>query len=179
MPHNNTMITVFVRDCNISQSFYDSVLYGLQIHQLGCPVCRHSACLSVHGYYFRTIAVSPEPFRLRVLRVRCAFCRATHAILLSSMVPYSRIPFSDQLAVIYSCQQHEDRSRICDLNPAVDENNVKSIIRSFRRHWEQKLLSLRISLAPVRTLVFRCFSDYSMQFMQIRRIPNVLFLSTT
>ena len=49
------MITIFVRDCNqISQSFYDSVINNLPLHQLTCS-CSHSACLSVHGYYKRTV----------------------------------------------------------------------------------------------------------------------------
>jgi len=35
------MITIFVPDCNqISQSFYDSVIFDLQLHQLTCS-CSH------------------------------------------------------------------------------------------------------------------------------------------
>lgn len=96
MSIHNTMITIFVRDCNqISQSFYDSVIYDLQLHQLTCS-CSHSACLSVHGYYKRTVKLSSGAIRLRVCRVKCSECGATHALLLSSMVPYSQIPLSDQ-----------------------------------------------------------------------------------
>lgn len=90
MSIHNTMITIFVRDCNqISQSFYDSVIYDLQLHQLTCS-CSHSACLSVHGYYKRTVKLSSGAIRLRVCRVKCSECGATHALLLSSMVPYSQ-----------------------------------------------------------------------------------------
>ena len=45
MSIHKTMITIFVKDCNqISQSFYDSVVFDLPFHQLTCS-CSHSACL--------------------------------------------------------------------------------------------------------------------------------------
>ena len=172
------MITVFVRDCNISQRFYDSILSTLQLHQLTCPSCGHSACMSVHGYYYRTVR-NASLLRIRIMRIRCSECGRTHAILLSSMVPYSQITLSDQVSIISSYRSHSDRSSVCDLNPAIDENNVKYVIRSFRKHWEQKLLSLRILLSPVDALVRRCFSDYSAQFMQIRIQINCLFRCST
>ncbi|MFQ6823289.1 MAG: DUF6431 domain-containing protein [Agathobacter sp.] len=36
----------------------------------------------------------------RICRVRCESCRKTHALLLSSMVPYSQISLKDQISVI-------------------------------------------------------------------------------
>ena len=130
MSIHNTMITIFVRDCNqISQSFYDSVIYDLQLHQLTCT-CSHSACLSVHGYYKRTVKLSSGAIRLRVCRVKCSECGATHALLLSSMVPHSQIPLSDQQRI---CKDYEDGPRvstICESNSPIDENNVKSIPRA-------------------------------------------------
>ena len=48
MSVHNTMITIFAGNCNqISQSFYDSVIFDLPLHQLTCS-CGHSACLSIH-----------------------------------------------------------------------------------------------------------------------------------
>lgn len=90
---HNTMITIFVPDCNqISQSFYDSVIFDLQLHQLTCS-CSHSACLSVHGYYWRSVKLPSGTLRLRVCRVKCSECGTTHALLLSSIVPFSRYLF--------------------------------------------------------------------------------------
>ena len=49
------MITVSVDFCNpISQKIYDNVINSLQFHRLSCP-CGHSGCLTVHGYYDRTL----------------------------------------------------------------------------------------------------------------------------
>ena len=176
---HNTMITLFVRDCNqISQSFYDSVLNDVQLHQLTCS-CGHSACLSVHGYYKRSVKWEDGAVRLRICRVRCCECRATHALLLSSIIPYSQIPLAYQQRI---CRDYEVGNNICDIceeHPSIDENNVKSVLRNYRRHWREKLRSLRIGLLPLATLVFSCFSHYSAQFMQIHRRSNTLFSYTT
>ena len=143
------MITIFVRDCNqISQSFYDSVIFDLQLHQLTCS-CSHSACLSVHGYYRRTVTLSSGAIRLRVCRVKCSECGATHALLLSSMVPYSQIPLSDQQRICKDYEEDRDLCMVCEGNPSIDENNVKSILRNYRLCWREKLRSLKIPLFPL------------------------------
>ena len=169
------MITIFVRDCNqISQSFYDSVIYNLPFHQLACP-CGHAACLSIHGYYRRTVKLPSGPLRLRVCRVKCSECRTTHAILLSSIVPYSQIPLSDQQRICNDYEEGQHVSSVCAGNPSIDENNVKSVLRNYRRCWREKLRSLRTPLSPINALIRSCFSDYSSQFMQIHRRINKLF----
>lgn len=179
MSIHNTMITIFVRDCNqISQSFYDSVINKVQFHQLTCS-CSHSACLSVHGYYMRTVKLSSGAIRLRVCRVKCSECGATHALLLSSMVPYSQIPISDQQRICKDYEEGRNVSMVCESNPSVDENNVKSILRNYRRRWREKLRSLRIRLFPLNDLILSCFSNYSSQFLQIHQRVNKLFSYTT
>ena len=145
-----TMITIFVRDCNqISQSFYDSVIYNLPFHQLACS-CGHAACLSIHGYYRRTVKLPSGPLRLRVCRVKCSeFCN--------------------------DYEEGRCVSSTCADNPSIDENNVKSVLRNYTRCWREKLRSLRIPLSPINALIRSCFSDYSSQFMQIHRRVNKLF----
>ena len=176
---HKTMITIFVRDCNqISQSFYDSVIFDLQLHQLTCS-CSHSACLSIHGYYMRTVKLSSGAIRFRVCRVKCSECGATHALLLSSMVPYSQIPISDQQRICRDYEEGRNVSMVCESNPSVDENNVKSILRNYRRRWREKLRSLRIRLFPLDDLILSCFLHYSSQFMQIHQRVNKLFSYTT
>ena len=173
------MITIFVRDCNqISQSFYDSVITNVQFHQLICS-CSHSACLSVHGYCRRNVKLPSRTVRLRVCRVKCSECGTTHALLLSSMVPYSQIPLADQQRICIAYEECRSTGIVCDRNPSIDENNVKSVLRNYRLHWREKLRSLRIRLFPVNDLIRSCFSDYSSQFMQIHRRANILFPRTT
>ena len=173
------MITIFLENCNrISQSFYDSVIFDLPFHQLTCS-CSHSACLSIHGYYRRNVKLPSGTIRLRVCRVKCSECGTTHALLLSSMVPYSQISFSDQQMICYYYEKGQDASEICERNPSIDENNVKAVLRNYRRHWREKLCALKIHLFPPDDLIQSCFSNYSSQFMQIHRRINKLFSFTT
>ena len=174
------MITVLVEEYNIfTQNFYESVIFSLQFQQLQCPSCKHSACLTIHGYYKRAVAVPEGLTFLKICRVKCSECGKTHAILISSLVPYSRITTADQHRVICACEEGTDRNAICNDNPSIDENCVKSISLRFRRFWLQRLLAESIPLSPLRELIRRCFSDYSLQFMQVHRTANLLFSNTT
>ena len=175
----NAMITILVQDCNlISQSFYDSVINRIQFHQLTCT-CGHSACMSIHAYYCRNIKLPDGTLRLRICRVRCSECGKTHALLLSSIVPYSQIRACDQQQICIAFEQQLSTASVCDLNPEIDENNVKSVLRNYRRHWREMLISLRISLSPLIELIGSCFANCSAQFMQIHRGHNRLFSCTT
>ena len=175
----NAMITILVQDCkHISQSFYDSVINRIQFHQITCT-CGHSACLTIHGYYQRSVKLPDATIRLRICRVRCSECGKTHALLLSSIIPYSQIRTFDQQQICIAYEQHSSPDSVCESNPEIDENNVKSVIRNYRQRWREMLKSLRISLSPLLMLVSSCFANYSMQFMQIHRGPNLLFSPTT
>ena len=173
------MILISVKDYNqFSQDYYDSIVNSLQFHRLTCT-CGHSACLSIHAYYTRSVFLPDGVHSLRICRVRCSECGRTHAILLSSLVPYDRISLSDQHVVICAYEDGTDPNAVCEQNPSIDENNVKSIIRRYKRFWLQRLLSEAICLSEIPSLIRSCFSFYSMQFMQIRRTAARLFVLTT
>lgn len=173
------MITVLVPECNqISQDYYDFIVNSLQFHMLKCS-CGRSACLTVHAYYDRKVRCSHGIVILHVMRVKCSECGRTHAILLSSIVPYSQISLKDQCLIIDAFENSNDRNAVCQENPNVDENDVKHIIRQYVKHWLQRLLAESISLTPFRKLVTSCFSHYSAQFMQIRRTINIIGPSPT
>lgn len=154
------------------------MLYSLQFHQLKCT-CGHSACLSVHGYYYRTVRTSKGSFRLRICRLICSECGKTHAILPASIVPYDQIDLDDQRIIVVAYEAGTNRNRVCTPEGAIDENDVKAVIRRYRRRWRQMLLSESIRLSERIRLVCECFAHYSMQFMQIRQTPNTLFEATT
>lgn len=173
------MITILVKNCNqISQEFYDSIVNALQIHQFTCT-CGHSACLSIHGYYTRSIKGQDKILKLRIRRVRCSECGCTHAILLSSLVPYSQISLPDQQRICLDYEKNSDVYSICSDKITIDENNVKHVLRNYRRKWREMIRTLKISLSSITNLVLTCFSFYSQQVMQIRRVNNVLFPFTT
>jgi len=169
------MITIFVDSCNpISQKKYDDIIFNLQLHQLSCPCCGKAARLAFYGSYVRSVKQDGELAGLRIRRVICSECGSTHALLLSDIVPYSRTLLEDQADIISGRP-----AAVMERNPLVDENCVRSILRQFRKHWEQAILSAAIPLYPPRSLVGGCFSFISRQFMQIKRTPNILFSSPT
>ena len=173
------MILISVSDYNqFSQDYYDSVINSLQFHRLTCS-CGHSACLSIHAYYTRGVFLPNGVYQLRICRVRCSECGRTHALLLSSLVPYDRISLSDQHTVVCAYEEGTDRNAVCEQNPSIDENNVKFIIARYTGFWVQRLLAESIRLAGIPTLIRSCLSFYSMQFMQIRRTAAALFPLTT
>lgn len=173
------MITVSVKEYNkISQDYYDSIINSLQFHQLTCS-CGHQACLTIHGYYERGVYLPDGILMLRVCRVRCSECGHTHTLLLSSLVPYSRIRTSDQHAIVIAYESASGIGSVCDENPSIDEKTAKSVARRYLRFWKQRLLSERVPLPDLESLIRDCFSFYSMQFMQIRRTSNQLFSSPT
>lgn len=177
--NNNAMITIFCSQFKgVSQEIYDSVIKALQLHRMTCS-CGHKACLSVHGYYGRGIKNENGTIIITICRVRCSVCGHTHAILLSSMVPYSQIQASHQWRICADYESKHDVCSICDDVLAIDENNVKYVLRNYRKHWREMLRSIRLTPSSFTELVLSCFSNYSMQFMQIRRTTNRLFHFTT
>lgn len=174
------MITLFVGENNpLTPNFYNKIINNLQFHQLTCPSCDHSGCLYVHGYYIRSVKTFCKKLKFRICRVKCECCNHTHAILLSSMVPYSQLSLADQVAIIDNYETHQSQESVMSSNPLIDENNIRYIIRFYLNHWKQRLLSEKISLHPVLGLVHSCFLHYSRQFMQIKNVPNIIFINTT
>lgn len=172
------MITVFVDNYNpISQDFYDSVLNSIQFHRLTCP-CGHSACLTIHGYYSRRVKTSDGDFSLRICRVYCSCCHHTHAVLLSSLVPYSQVSLSGHIEILSAYENGMQPDTLMEQNPSIDESNCRYIIRKYLLYWKQRLLSAQLLLSST-ALIARCFSCFFKQFMQIRCTPNILFMNTT
>lgn len=173
------MITLKVdNDKPITPDFYNHTISNLQFHQLTCT-CGHSGCLSVHGYYYRYVKIPTGKLRFRICRVICECCGHTHALLLSSIVPYSQISLVNQVEIISSYEHKDSPDSFMNQNLFIDESNYSYIIRQYLYHWKQKLLSEKISLLPIDTLISKCFSAFSRQFMQIKSTPNILFSNTT
>lgn len=168
------MITIFVEDYNqFSQDFYDGVIESLQLHRLVCS-CGHSGCLTKHAYYSRWIRSDDGKVEILICRVKCSVCGATHALLLTSIVPYSQISFRIQHQIIQAFKNGTSPRTIFEQFPDVDENYIRAIYRRFLRYWEARLLSEQIPLSPASLLIRMCLTLFHAQFMQIRRIFNSL-----
>ena len=167
------MITVLFKDCNsFSQDSYDQTIRQLQLHMVQCT-CGKKGCLIRHGHYKRHVKYLSELVPLVVQRVLCKECGTSHALLPSILVPYSQIPLGDQQEILGCVVAGTPPDPVMDRNYLIDESNVKYIIRQFRRHWKQRILSLGLSLSD--SLAVPCLTAYLRQFMQIHRTRNLLF----
>lgn len=151
---------------------------SIDLNQLSCT-CELSGSLIFHGSYKRKVQLRDEVLVLTVVRVRCSACGHTHALLLSSIVPYSQIPVTVQAETIAALEDKIPLDSVLSEQCCVDESNLRSIIRSYRLHWKERLLSECISLTPFSRLIRRCFSCFSRSFMQIKNTRNKLFSPLT
>ena len=102
------MITITVPfDNTLNQKTYENIINTLQFHQLQCT-CGHSGCLTIHGYYTRSLKKDDSGISLSICRVRCSHCGRTHAILPSLLVPYSQVSLQDQISIISAYEASED-----------------------------------------------------------------------
>lgn len=167
----------FKTDFQIS---YNNSISELQIHQISCPCCHHHN-LCWHGCYKRKVFTNSnggDKVTLKVSRLKCQFCEATHALLPQNLVPYQQIPLDIQTDVITQSANRSTEEILAE-NICLDECNVKSIIARFRHHWEERLGCASLDFSSVPLLIQSCISIYRRQFMQIRRIPISLFLIPT
>ncbi len=178
------MITVITQECNeISQELYDAAMDSIQNCQLECS-CGHCGCLVGHGGYTRYVKTAIGKIPMAIRRVQCSFCDATHALLLSSIVPYSQVPLSDHAAIASSYEQTasaagKDAMDVMDTNPELTPSQVFYILSLYIRFWRQRLLSESLPLSPVHALTQPCIRLFERQFMQIKNTRNILFVPPT
>lgn len=173
------MITIFVKENKpLTPDSYNDLINSMQFHRMTCT-CGHSACLSIHGYYSRSLKMPEGKRSFRICRVICSCCHHTHALLPSSMVPYSQVSMEEHIGIISAYENGKGCKSLMENNPSIDESNCRHIRRSFLRHWKQRLLSEKLSLSDRTTLIHGSFRCFARQFMQIHFTQNILFRDTT
>ena len=179
-PCDTIMITIKVQENNhLTQKSYNNLLSSLQFHRLTCPSCRHAACLHIHCYYTRYIKQDSSKVPVRICRVICSHCDSTHAILPSSVVPYSQLPLTDHAAAAASYLSSRPTAAILTMDNQLDHSSLRYSVKQFLRHWYQRIRSYSLSLHSLNELVAACFEHFSRQFMQNKRTLNILFVDTT
>ena len=173
------MITLLTGNFNrISQEIYSSFISRLQIYRLTCPSCGMSGGFIVHGYYSRSVRTEDGPVTLRIMRLKCR-CGKTHAVLLSSMIPWSQISLADTVLILESGGNSESYIALQLRIPDISISLIRDIRARFHRFFEQRLLSEKIPLSPPDSLVRSCFRSFSRQFMQTRQGLNILYEAPT
>jgi hypothetical protein len=173
------MITIITEECNgISQDSYDNTIDSIQACQLKCS-CGRCGCLVGHGSYTRFVKTALGRIPLAIRRVQCSFCNATHALLLSGIVPYSQVPLVDHAAIASSYENGGSGMEAMDKNPELSPSQVFYIFSLYICLWRQRLLSEHIPLSPAHALTAPCLRCFGRQFMQIKSTRNVLFVPPT
>mgnify|MGYP006916109811 CR=1 FL=1 len=114
--------------------------------------------------------------KLRIVRVKCENCGKTHALLPSYIVPYTRILLEEQLEIVRQSEGERNYAAVMNANALIDESDVRSVIRRYRRSWKERLISFGLSIREeAEALVKGCFQYFRRQFLQIRGTPNGLF----
>lgn len=167
------MITVLSQKFNsLSQKIYDSVIASLQLHLVKCT-CGKGGCLIFYGHYHRKIKYCSDLIDLCIQRVRCKECGTSHALIPSSVVPYSRSTLEDQQEILLCFDAGRPFHHVLARNYLIDESNARYIVRQYSSFWKQRLLSLGLTLKDALTAP--CLLFYSLQFMQIHRTRNKLY----
>lgn len=173
------MLTIQIENNKpLSQKKYNDIVSLLELCTLVCT-CGTIGDLIWYGGYERNVAQPYEVIRLRIARVYCKSCRHTHAIMPSSIVPYSRFPIEIQTEVIKCHEEHSDLKQLLEKHYTLTMENIRSIIKNFCRYWKERLLSIGGSLYPLMELIGQCFLHHRRQFMQIKSARNKLILTPT
>lgn len=172
-----TLITNKIKTFN--QISYNNLINSTNLNQITCS-CGHSGCLIKHAYYSRKLKINGGiKLTLSILRVKCSVCGKTHAILPDIIVPYSQVSLHDHITILINMTEHISQTSVMDNNPLIDESCISYIVRTFKRHWHQRLMSYNISLHKEKnTLIRLCFKYFRRQFMQIKCTLNILYTPT-
>jgi len=176
------MIQFFLdSDKPLTQKSYNEIINELNISSLRCSSCGFLGDCTRHSYYKRNIVTDGDgKIPIKVLRVQCGQCNVTHAILPTSIVPYSQILLGDHLEIIRLYENGISPHQIKPANPEIDVWSIVYIIKQYLVHWQQRLKSYKINLCSSLTeLTTSCFKHHNRQFMQIKRTPNSLFIPPT
>jgi len=175
------MIQICSNYCNqLHQEKYNDFTESLNFTSLTCSTCGVRGGCRRHAYYSRKIQTMHGKEDIRILRVECSYCLATHALLPKWIVPHSHHLVVDQVEIIRAFESGITLHQITPSNTAINIWNVIYIIKQYQYHWKQRLLAIKVSVFDeIEQLIPSCFASYNRQFMQIKRTRNLLFLQTT
>ena len=195
--HCTVMIRKNLLNCNLirikssTKDLFDSCMASFNIHSEECPLCHRRGDCHVHCYYDRFvvdfIGGRPVFHNLKVLRVICACCGHTHAILPAPVIPYGTYSLFFILRVLAEYfMRVRSVASLCDtfcISPPQLYRWVK-LYQEHRREWQGLLKSItQDSLKSIKELVcispFSSFADTflqktTMSFMQSHRNPTHL-----
>lgn len=161
----------------ITQDSYDNTIDSIQFCSIMCPFCSGIG-FTRHAFYKRKVILpNGETISLRVLRVKCAHCNKTHAVLPLAIIPYKRITYMTATRII-NLNTRKAVKDFLDNNLDIDENMIYRIKQQFKHRWKQILISLdisRINIESIKVII----QNQNVNFMQFKRTICSLNAITT
>lgn len=113
-PNNNIMII----DFNVNFNTYEEkILNNYGFFSYLCPKCGANHSFSRHGTYERNISFFSRDNicndKIKILRLKCASCESTHAILPVDVIPYCIYSYSIMMKIVTDF--FVDEKRMLDL----------------------------------------------------------------
>lgn len=153
-----------------------------------CPHCKAKGCCRIFAYYYRYLIdfVKGRPVveRVRVLRVICTSCNATHAILPDPVIPYEQHSLFFILRVLAEHFFHfKSIERICEAYEISRNtfNRWKSLYEEHWRIWKGTLESIKttlrdsvlelIRMSPHSAFSSSFFQQTGLSFLQSHKNP--------
>ena len=95
-----------IKDINKSSSYINSI-YQLNVQNQDFNKCQCSRCKAkgnyeIKGYYYRRIVINNFDISIRITRVKCINCDATHALFFEDMIPYYSLISSECLEIYHN-----------------------------------------------------------------------------
>lgn len=168
------MITLKIKktNINITQKIYDEYIEKVGIHTLNCSCGGHE--LVRHGYYNRKVKTTVGTITIRILRVKCKRCNATHAIFLSIVVPYQMIQLNIQINILKGAI---DEKVLMDNNPDISEQDIKQVRKRYKKKFEKWMELERLSFED--DLVTAAYNTLNETFMQMKKIRKFVLVQST
>ncbi|MBQ2631583.1 MAG: hypothetical protein IJM67_10015 [Atopobiaceae bacterium] len=105
---------------------------GGNLSGVECARCGCAGNFTGHGRYARTVVHRGRDERVTVKRVRCASCRATHAVLPEGVVPYKSHSEAFVLAVLAAWASGASNSQVRE-SFGISESTRRRMLADSRR----------------------------------------------
>ena len=92
------IISKIKRHCKLTQKIYDKIISNIDFSTIKCSKCSHSSW-GHYAHYSRRVDFFNLSYKISILRVQCKVCGVTHAVLVSSMVPYTSLSHNDIISI--------------------------------------------------------------------------------
>ncbi len=166
------MITAYPCLKHFSQVTYDSMVRSLDFSRISCT-CGSDGTLHFNGSYKRSIKTKTGTYLLRVQRMRCRSCGATHAILPADIIPYNQILLDEQITIIRNHESGDSHRDLLNANPDIDENNVAAVIRRYDKVRREENCDITADGLSHDSIVRKSFERTDRQFLQIKKTANI------